>query len=106
MRCFTGSACNGFQGNPLNNQDCPFTRTNGDGSQTVVDSLPMAPDRIMLRTGQDLFTADAPISTAVHLGASAGFLKVNLDGVQLMSLAQMTTPPVIWRQCAPRAVYA
>lgn len=74
----TGSSCATFPGNT--DGACPFTRTNADGSQQVITSLPLAPDRIMLRTGQALFTADAPISSAVHIGASAGFLKVNLDG--------------------------
>ena len=77
----TGDGCKTFstlQGGT--GQACPFTTTNKDGSVSVVSSLPQAPDRIMIRTGSPLFVADAPITTAFHLDASAGFLKVHLDG--------------------------
>lgn len=84
----TGDACKTFptiQGGT--GQACPFTTTNKDGSVSVVTSLPQAPDRILIRTGRPLFVADAPITTAFHLDASAGFLKVHLDG----SLCEFTS---------------
>ncbi|MEU1385058.1 MULTISPECIES: hypothetical protein [unclassified Nonomuraea] len=44
---------------------CPYKHVNADGSATVVNELPRAADRIMLRTGRDLF-GDA--SDAQRLG--------------------------------------
>ena len=85
----TGNDCTGYFYNPVENPAnaaCPFVKTNGDGSQTVINSLPTAPDRIMVRTadsngtGLPLFTFDAPIDTKVSVDAQAGFLDVHLDG--------------------------
>lgn len=72
----TGSDCVGFEGNT---DPCPFTRTDGP-LQTEVSSLPLPTDRVMLRTGSNLFHADFPIETAVDFTANAGFFKVQLGG--------------------------
>jgi Ca2+-binding RTX toxin-like protein len=74
----TGADCNGFLGST---QDCPFTREDGP-LHTIVQSLPLNTDRVMIRTGAatPLFTADFPIVTAVDLTANAGFFKVRLNG--------------------------
>src|SRR5829696_739179 len=72
----TGNDCIGFLGNT---QACPFTLTDGP-LKTVVPSLPLNTDRVLIRTGSPLFTADFPIDTAVDLTANAGFFKVRLNG--------------------------
>ncbi|MDX6273890.1 MAG: hypothetical protein QOJ92_1100 [Frankiales bacterium] len=77
------------------NQDCPFSRHNADGSTTIVTSLPLAPDRIMLHTGDAAnplsISGDAPVHTAVTVHAKVGFVGVDLTG----SLAMCTdTAPV------------
>ena len=77
-----GSGCAGktYNGTAVPSSGCPFTTTAADGSQQIVNAIPLAPDRILLRTGGPLFWADAPIQTDVHITTAAGFLKVNLDG--------------------------
>ncbi|WP_344217891.1 calcium-binding protein [Kribbella sancticallisti] len=72
----TGADCNGFLGST---QACPFTQHNGP-LDIVVPALPLNTDRVMIRTGGSLFTADFPIETAVDLTANAGFFKVHLTG--------------------------
>jgi Ca2+-binding RTX toxin-like protein len=72
----TGNDCIGFLGST---QACPFTQHNGP-LDTVVPSLPLNTDRMLIRTGSALFSADFPIETAVDLTANAGFFKVKLDG--------------------------
>ncbi len=72
----TGSDCVGFMGST---QACPFAVEEGP-VRTVVESLPRASDRVLIRTGSSLFTADFPIETAVDLTANAGFFKVRLNG--------------------------
>ena len=72
----TGQACVGFEGNTA---PCPFTQTTGT-FKTNVTSLPLGPDRIMVRTGSPLLTADFPIETKVDLSANAGFFQVRLEG--------------------------
>jgi len=72
----TGNDCIGFLGNT---EPCPFTLTDGP-LQTVVPSLPLNTDRVLIRTGSSLFTADFPIDTQVDLTANAGFFKVRLTG--------------------------
>ncbi len=73
----TGAACNGFLGST---QACPFTQHNGP-LDIVVPALPLNTDRVMVRTGGSLVTADFPIETAVDLTANAGFFKVHLTGL-------------------------
>ncbi|WP_432944824.1 calcium-binding protein [Kribbella sp. CA-253562] len=72
----TGNACIGFLGNT---EACPFTQHNGP-LDTVVPSLPLNTDRVLIRTGSNLFSADFPIETGINLTANAGFFKVNLAG--------------------------
>ncbi|HEY0638118.1 MAG TPA: calcium-binding protein [Pseudonocardiaceae bacterium] len=72
----TGSDCVGFLGST---QACPFAVEEGQ-VRSVVESLPRASDRVLIRTGSPLFTADFPITTAVDLTANAGFVKVRLNG--------------------------
>ena len=72
----TGNDCIGFLGST---QACPFTQHNGP-LDTVVPSLPLNTDRVLIRTGSPLFSADFPIDTAVDLTANAGFFKVKLNG--------------------------
>lgn len=72
----TGNACIGFEGNSL---ACPFTQHSGP-LDTVVPSLPLNTDRVMIRTGGSLFTADFPVESAVDLTANAGFFKIRLNG--------------------------
>ncbi|WP_404392007.1 calcium-binding protein [Humibacillus xanthopallidus] len=72
----TGQACVGFEGNT---EPCPFTQTTGT-FKTNITSLPLGPDRIMVRTGSPLLTADFPIETKVDLSANAGFFQVRLEG--------------------------
>ncbi len=59
----TGQACVGFEGNT---EPCPFTQTTG-AFKTNITSLPLGPDRIMVRTGSPLLTADFPIETEGRL---------------------------------------
>ena len=72
----TGADCIGFEGNT---EACPFLQKAGAFS-TNVTSLPLGPDRIMVRTGSPLLTADFPIDTAVDFTANAGFFQVRLKG--------------------------
>ncbi len=72
----TGQACVGFLGST---KPCPFTQENGP-LKTVVPALPLNTDRLLIRTGSELLTADFPIDTAVDLTANAGFFKVLLKG--------------------------
>jgi Ca2+-binding RTX toxin-like protein len=82
----TGNDCVGMSYNgAVNNQACPFTANNTDGSSTVVSELPTRPDRIMIRTKDGnnpahLLTADAPIHSQVDIKATVGFLGVHLTG--------------------------
>ncbi|MFB6720098.1 calcium-binding protein [Kribbella sp. NPDC056345] len=72
----TGQACVGFLGST---EPCPFTQHNGP-LDTVVPALPLNTDRVLIRTGSELLSADFPIDTAVDLSANAGFFKVLLKG--------------------------
>ncbi|WP_433014887.1 calcium-binding protein [Kribbella sp. CA-294648] len=72
----TGADCNGFLGST---KACPFTQSDGP-LDIVVPALPLNTDRVMIRTGGSLFSADFPIDTAVDLTANAGFFKVHLTG--------------------------
>lgn len=72
----TGADCVGFLGST---QACPFTDSNGP-LKTVVDSLPLPTDRVMIRTGSSLFDADFPIDSNVDFTANAGFFKVRVTG--------------------------
>ncbi|GGS71573.1 hypothetical protein GCM10010156_33120 [Planobispora rosea] len=64
---------------------CPYRHTNPDGSSTVVTELPRPADRIMLRTGRDLFGARVSVRTPVDVDAVAGYLGVRLTGDLAMS---------------------
>lgn len=72
----TGDACIGFMGST---QACPFVEQDGQ-LRSIVESLPRNADRVLIRTGGPLFSADFPIETAVDLTANAGFFKVRLNG--------------------------
>ncbi|MHA3837473.1 calcium-binding protein [Terrabacter sp. AAH1] len=72
----TGNDCIGFEGNT---KACPFVQSTGAFS-TNVTSLPLGPDRILVRTGTPLLTADFPVDTAVDFTANAGFFQVRLKG--------------------------
>ncbi|MGH3371384.1 MAG: hypothetical protein ACRDPR_15450, partial [Nocardioidaceae bacterium] len=72
----TGNACIGFMGST---EACPFTQHNGP-LDTVIPALPLNTDRVLIRTGSSLFSADFPVDTAVDLTANAGFFKVRLTG--------------------------
>ncbi|MFK4084074.1 calcium-binding protein [Kribbella sp. NPDC020789] len=72
----TGQACVGFLGNT---KPCPFTQESGP-LDTVVPALPLNTDRVLIRTGSELVSADFPIETGVDLTANAGFFKVLLKG--------------------------
>ncbi|SCL29749.1 Ca2+-binding protein, RTX toxin-related [Micromonospora rhizosphaerae] len=65
---------------------CPFKYVNPGGTTTIINSLPMPGQRVMLHTGTGLIAADAPISTPVNLTANTGYLKVLVTG----SLAECT----------------
>ena len=58
---------------------CPFTRTNPDGTKTVVTELPLPVERLLIGTGYDLLTADFPIDAGADIYAKAGFLKVKVN---------------------------
>ncbi|MEU6430410.1 hypothetical protein ABZ860_31340 [Microbispora sp. NPDC046973] len=64
---------------------CPYKHINPDGSATVVTELPRPADRIMLRTGRDLFGARVSVVTSVNVDAVAGYLGVRLTGDLSMS---------------------
>ncbi|HYU84513.1 MAG TPA: calcium-binding protein, partial [Kribbellaceae bacterium] len=81
----TGDDCVGFEGNT---QPCPFTKTDGP-LHTVVPSLPLNTDRVMIRTGTSLFSADLPIETQVDMTANAGFFKVRLTGQLKMCSSEL-----------------
>jgi len=81
----TGNDCIGFEGNT---QACPFTKTDGP-LHTVVPSLPLNTDRVMIRTGSSLFSADLPIETQVDMTANAGFFKVRLTGQLKMCSSEL-----------------
>ncbi|WP_229674973.1 calcium-binding protein [Terrabacter tumescens] len=72
----TGDACIGFEGNT---EACPFVQSTG-AFKTNVTSLPLGADRVLVRTGSPLLTADFPIDTAVDFTANAGFFQVRLKG--------------------------
>jgi Ca2+-binding RTX toxin-like protein len=59
---------------------CPFTRTNLDGTKVVVTEVPLPVERLLVGTGYNLVTADAPLSAGVDVYAKAGFLKVKIGG--------------------------
>ncbi|MFI6174886.1 hypothetical protein ACIA8R_05045 [Nonomuraea sp. NPDC051191] len=59
---------------------CPYKHVNADGSATVVNELPRAADRIMLRTGRDLFGARVSVLSSVNVNAVAGYLGVQIAG--------------------------
>ncbi|TYB57633.1 calcium-binding protein [Nonomuraea sp. PA05] len=59
---------------------CPYRHANADGSATVVNELPRAADRIMLRTGRDLFGARVSVLSPVNVNAVAGYLGVQITG--------------------------
>ncbi|MFI7463510.1 hypothetical protein [Nonomuraea sp. NPDC049646] len=59
---------------------CPYKHVNADGSATVVNELPRAADRIMLRTGRDLFGARVSVLSSVNVNAVAGYLGVQITG--------------------------
>jgi Ca2+-binding RTX toxin-like protein len=65
---------------PSQPQDPPQQVTNDDGTSSVVSSLPTVAQRIMLKTGTDLVTADLPIDTSVDATAKVGFLQVHATG--------------------------
>ncbi|MGN6754643.1 MAG: calcium-binding protein [Intrasporangium sp.] len=74
----TGNACVGFEGNT---KPCPYITETG-GFKTQVESLPLAADRVMIRTGAaaPLLKADFPIESKVDLTANAGFFQIRLTG--------------------------
>lgn len=76
-------------GSPV--QPCPYQVTNPGGTATIISSLPLPAQRLMLHTGGTLFAADAPISTAVDVTASAGFLQVKLTGTLRVCTAGAST---------------
>lgn len=59
---------------------CPYKHVNADGSATVVNELPRAADRIMLRTGRDLLGARVSVLSSVNVNAVAGYLGVQITG--------------------------
>lgn len=74
----TGDDCIGFEGNT---EACPFAQgESGTPFETQVESLPLNADRVMIRTGTPIVTADFPIETAVDFTANAGFFKVRVQG--------------------------
>ncbi|MEV0972963.1 hypothetical protein [Microtetraspora glauca] len=79
----TGQAC---AARPDGQQKaCPYKHTNPDGSSTVVTELPRPADRIMLRTGRDLFGARVSVLTPVNVNAVVGYLGVQVTGDLSMS---------------------
>jgi Ca2+-binding RTX toxin-like protein len=63
-------------------QNPPLEQHNPDGTTSLINSLPTASDRLLVRTSASdpLFTADFPIDAGVDLFANAGFLQVELKG--------------------------
>ncbi|HVL33985.1 MAG TPA: hypothetical protein VM600_10450, partial [Actinomycetota bacterium] len=59
---------------------CPNKVTSPDGTATIVSSTPTIAQRIMVHTGTQILTADAPIETTVDLSAVVGFLGVKVTG--------------------------
>ncbi len=59
---------------------CPYKHTNPDGGSTVVTELPRPADRVMLRTGRDLFGARVSVRSSVNVDAVVGYLGVQLTG--------------------------
>ncbi len=59
---------------------CPYRHVNPDGSSTVVTELPRSADRVMLRTGRDLFGAQVSVRSAVNVNAVVGYLAVQVTG--------------------------
>ncbi len=74
---------------PAVSSQCPFQQNDPvSGISRIIYALPLAADRIMIRTGNTpLLTADAPISTNVDINATVGFVGVKIAG----SLKECTT---------------
>ncbi len=64
---------------------CPYKHTNPDGTSTVVTELPRPADRVMLRTGRELFGANVSVRSSVDVDAVVGYLGVRLTGDLSMS---------------------
>ncbi|MGW2219595.1 hypothetical protein ACWCSD_31795, partial [Nonomuraea sp. NPDC001684] len=64
---------------------CPYRHVNPDGGSTVVTELPRPADRIMLRTGGELFDAQVSVLTAVNVNAVVGYLGLQVTGDLSMS---------------------
>lgn len=60
--------------------DPPIQQENPDGSTTLVSATPTGANRVLLRTGSPLVTADFPIDAGIDIYANAGFLQVELTG--------------------------
>jgi Ca2+-binding RTX toxin-like protein len=80
----TGDKCTGGpEGAP-----CPYTRTNADGTKTIIPSEPLGVERLLVGTDYDLISADFPMTAGIDVFAKAGFLGVQLGGsVKLCSTA-------------------
>ncbi|NRQ36564.1 calcium-binding protein, partial [Nonomuraea sp. NN258] len=74
----TGQACASRQDGQQ--KACPYRHTNPDGTSTVVGELPRPSDRVMLRTGRDLFGARLSVTSGVDVHASVGYLGVRITG--------------------------
>ncbi|MCG6568057.1 calcium-binding protein [Tessaracoccus sp. ZS01] len=64
-------------------QPCPYETTIA-GMKMKVDEWPLPTDRVMLRTGSTIYTADFPIESTIDMQARAGFFKVNIKGDLVM----------------------
>ncbi|MCW2753904.1 MAG: hypothetical protein JWQ32_1315 [Marmoricola sp.] len=60
---------------------CPFKQVDESGLGRVINSLPLASDRVMLRqSARDVLVADADITSPVQINTSSGFLALTLGG--------------------------
>ena len=70
----TGNDCIPHVGRP-----CPYDQEVA-GMNLTVGEWPLPTDRIMLRTGATIYSANFPITSDINFDARAGFFKVNVAG--------------------------
>ena len=68
---------------PTVGSPCPFQQVDASGLGRVINSLPLAADRVLLRgsdTARDVLVADAQITSPVQISTSSGFLGLTIGG--------------------------
>ncbi|WP_165354482.1 calcium-binding protein [Nocardioides glacieisoli] len=60
---------------------CPFKQVDASGLGRVISSLPLAADRVLLRTSaREVLVADADITSPVQIGTTSGYLGLTING--------------------------